>query len=144
MNLSPHFALEEMTRSEYAARRGWPNEPEAKQLANLKRTCALLEKVRELADRPIIITSGYRSPNVNSAIGGSKNSQHCEGCAADIRAVGLSPDDLMLLIVGSDIKYDQLIREFDSWVHISVPNDPKGKPRMQRLIIDKEGTRAYS
>lgn len=144
MNLSPHFTLEEMTRSEYAARRGWPNEPEAKQLDNLKRTCALLEKVRELADRPIIITSGYRSPNVNSAIGGSKNSQHCEGCAADIRAVGLSPDDLMLLIVGSDIKYDQLIREFDSWVHISVPNDPKGKPRMQRLIIDKEGTRAYS
>lgn len=143
MNLSPHFTLEEMTRSEYAARRGWPNDPEPAQVANLKRTCALLEKVREVAERPIIVTSGYRSGNVNSAIGGSKNSQHCLGCAADIRAVGLTVDDLMLLIVGSDIKYDQLIREFDSWVHISVPNNPDDKPRMQRLIIDKEGTRAF-
>ena len=143
MNLSPHFTLEEMTRSEYAARRGWANDPEDKQLANLKRTCALLEKVREVAERPITVTSGYRSPNVNSAIGGRPNSQHCEGCAADIRAVGLTVDDLMLLISGSDIKYDQLIREFDSWVHISVPTDPKAKPRMQRLIIDKDGTRGY-
>jgi len=144
MNLTPHFTLEEMTRSEYAARRGWPNEPEEAHLANLKRTCAMLEQVRALVERPITITSGYRCPNVNSAIGGSKNSQHCEGCAADIRAVGLTVDDLMLLISGSDIKYDQLIREFDSWVHISVPTNPKSKPRLQRLIIDKEGTRAYS
>lgn len=144
MNLSAHFTLEEMTRSEYALRRGWPNDPEQAQIDNLKRVCALLEQVRNLVGKPIIVNSGYRSPNVNSAIGGSKNSQHCLGCAADIRAVGLTPDDLMLHIVGSEIKYDQLIREFNSWVHISVPNNPDNKPRMQRLIIDKDGTRAYS
>ena len=143
MNLSPHFTLEEMTRSEYALRRGWPNDPEEKEIANLKRLAVLLEQVRSEVNKPIVVTSGYRSPNVNSAIGGQKTSQHMFGCAADIRAVGLSPDDLMLSIVGSDIKYDQLIKEFDSWVHISVPNDPNGKPRMQCLIIDKSGTRPY-
>lgn len=143
MQLSAHFTLEEMTRSEYAARRGWPNEPEQKELDNLKRTCALLEQVRALVNRPIIVTSGYRSPNINSAIGGSRNSQHMNGCAADIRAVGMTPDDLMMAVVGSKIQYDQLIREFDSWVHISVPNEPDAKPRMQRLIIDKNGTRTY-
>lgn len=144
MNLSPNFTLEEMTRSEYAARRGWPNDPNQQEIENLKRTAALLEQVRHECGKPIIVTSGYRSPNINSAIGGSRNSQHMLGCAADIRAVGLSPDDLMLIIIGSDIQYDQLIREFDSWVHISVPNNREGKPRMQRLVIDKEGTRAYS
>ena len=144
MNLSPHFTFEEMTRSEYALRRGWPNEPNQQETDNLRRTAVLLEQVRRECGKPIIVTSGYRSPNINSAIGGSKNSQHMLGCAADIRAVGLSPEDLMRIIIGSDIKYDQLIREFDSWVHISVPNSADAKPRMQRLIIDKNGTRGYS
>ena len=144
MNLSPHFTLEEMTRSDYAARKGWKNDPDDKTIANLKRLAVLLEQVRAELNCPVIITSAYRSEKVNSAIGGSKNSQHMLGCVADIRGVNKSPDDLMLHIIGSDIKYDQLIREFDSWVHISVPNDPAGKPRMQKLIIDKEGTRAYS
>ena len=144
MNLSPHFTLEEMTRSDYAARKGWKNDPDDKTIANLKRLAVLFEQVRAELGCPVIINSAYRSSKVNSAIGGSKNSQHMLGCAADIRGVNKSPDDLMLHIIGSDIKYDQLIREFDSWVHISVPNDPAAKPRMQKLIIDKEGTRAYS
>jgi len=143
MNLSPHFTLEEMTQSEYAARRGWPNNPEEKEIANLKRLAMLLEQVRSEVNKPIVVTSGYRSPNINSAIGGSKNSQHMLGCAADIRAVGLSPDDLMLSIIGSDIKYDQLIKEFDSWVHISIPNSPTVAPRKQALVIDRSGTRPY-
>jgi hypothetical protein len=143
MNLSAHFTLEEMTRSEYASRHGLSNDPEQPQIENLKRTCALLEQVRNLVGKPIIVTSGYRSPEVNSAIGGSKNSQHCLGCAADIRALNLSADELILRVIGSDIKYDQIIKEFDSWVHISVPNNSSAKPRMQRLIIDKKGTRPY-
>jgi len=143
MNLSPHFTLEEMTQSEYAARRGWPNDPEEKEIANLKRLAMLLEQVRSEVNKPIVVTSGYRSPNVNSAIGGSKNSQHMLGCAADIRAVGLSPDDLMLSIVGSDIQYDQIIKEFDSWVHISIPNSQTIAPRRQALVIDRSGTRPY-
>lgn len=144
MNLSPHFTLDELTRSQYAARMGLSNEPDSNIIANLKRLAALLEQVRSEIGKPIIVTSGYRSPAVNAGIGGSKQSQHMFGCAADIRALGMSPDDLMLCITGSAIKYDQLIREFDSWVHISVPNRPDLKPRMQRLIIDKEGTRGYS
>ena len=144
MNLSPHFTLDELTRSQYAARMGLSNEPDSNIIANLKRLAGLLEQVRAEIGKPIIVTSGYRSPAVNAGIGGSKQSQHMFGCAADIRALGMSPDDLMLCITGSAIKYDQLIREFDSWVHISVPNRPDLKPRMQRLIIDKEGTRGYS
>ena len=144
MQISAHFTLEEMTRSEYAARRGWSNEPDQQEIENLKRLCLTLEQVRLLVNKPIIVTSGYRSPNVNSAIGGSKNSQHMLGCAADIRAVGMTPDDLMIEILDSKIQYDQLIREFDSWVHISVPNVIGIPPRKQALIIDKSGTRGYS
>lgn len=144
MNLSPHFTLEELTRSQYAARMGLSNDPDTSIILNLKRLAGLLEQVREELGKPIIVSSGYRSPALNAAIGGSKQSQHMFGCAADIRALGMSPDDLMMSITGSDIKYDQLIREYDSWVHISVPNRPELKPRMQRLVIDKEGTRGYS
>lgn len=143
MNLSAHFTLEEMTASEYAARKGLLNTPEKSQVDNLKRTCALLEQVRNLVNRPIIVTSGYRSPVINLAIGGQKNSQHCLGCAADIRAVGMTAEEFMKAIVASKIQYDQLILEFDSWVHVSVPNDSDDKPRMQCLIIDKTGTRPY-
>jgi len=143
MNLSPHFTLEELSRSEYAARRQLNNDPGETVIKNLTRLAKTLEEVRAEVGRAIIVTSGYRSPEVNRGIGGSRNSQHCAGCAADIRAVGLSADDLMMSIIGSDIKYDQLIREFDSWVHISIPNVPSAKPRMQRLVIDRQGTRAY-
>jgi len=144
MNLTPNFTLEEMTHSDYAVRRGWTNDPDDKAISNLKRLAVLLEKVRSELGCPVVINSAYRSEKVNSAIGGQKTSQHILGCAADIRAINKSPDDLMLHIIGSDIKYDQLIREFDSWVHISITNDPSAKPRMQKLIIDKDGTRAYS
>lgn len=144
MKLTPNFSLEELTRSTYAARMGLNNDPDEDIIKNLRRMAAKLEEVRAEINKPIIVTSGYRSPAVNAGIGGSKQSQHMFGCAADIRALGMSPDDLMMHIVGSDIKYDQLIREFDSWIHISIPNKPDGKPRMQRLIIDKTGIRSYA
>ena len=66
------------------------------------------------------------------------------GCAADIRVSGMTPDQIVKAIIQSDIQYDQMIREFDSWVHISVPNKPEQTPRNQTLIIDKSGTRSYS
>jgi zinc D-Ala-D-Ala carboxypeptidase len=144
MNLSPHFTLEEMTRSEYAARRQLNNDPGEAVIKNLARLCKTLEEVRSLVGRAIVVQSGYRSPEVNRGIGGSRNSQHISGCAADIRAVGLSATDLMIEIADSKIAYDQLILEFNSWVHISVPSVPSSKPRMQRLIIDRNGTRGYS
>ena len=144
MNLSPHFTLEEMTRSEYAARRNLNNDPSETVIKNLARLCGLLEEVRALVGRAIVVQSGYRSPEVNRGIGGSRNSQHISGCAADIRAVGLSADDLMLEVSESKVAYDQLILEFNSWVHISVPSVPSTKPRLQRLVIEKEGARGYS
>ena len=143
MKLSPNFSLEELTQSEYASRHGLGNEPDAKAIENLKRLAALLEQVRTLCNTPIIVSSGYRSPAVNAGVGGSKTSQHMFGCAADIRALRMSIGDLMKKVVGSDIKYDQIILEFNSWVHISVPNSPTTAPRRQALIIDRAGTRTY-
>lgn len=144
MKLTPNFSLRELTQSEYAERHGLNNEPDDKVIENLKRLAALLEQVRAVCGVPIVVTSGYRSPQVNAGIGGSKTSQHMFGCAADIKGVRLSIDDMMKKIVASGIKYDQLIKEFNSWVHISIPNTPANKPRMQKLIIDRSGTRTYT
>ena len=144
MKLTPNFSLRELTQSEYAERHGLNNEPDEKVVENLKRLAGVLEQVRAVCGVPIVVTSGYRSTAVNAGIGGSKTSQHMFGCAADIKGVRLSIDDMMKKIVASDIKYDQLIKEFNSWVHISVPNTSTAKPRMQKLIIDRSGTRAYT
>lgn len=144
MKLTPNFSLKELTQSEYAERHGLNNDPDAKVIENLKRLAALLEQVREVCGVPIVVTSGYRSPSVNAGIGGSKTSQHMQGCAADIKGVRLTIDDMMKKIIASNIQYDQLIKEFNSWVHISVPNMASGKPRMQKLIIDRSGTKTYT
>ena len=143
MDLSPHFSLEEMTASMTASRRGISNEPTPEALNNLKRLCLHLEKIRALLGRPITITSGYRSPEVNMLIGGSKNSQHSFGCAADIKVAGMAPDDVIAAIVTSNLPYDQLIREFDSWIHYSIPNSAVWPWRKQALIIDHKGARQW-
>ena len=144
MNLSPHFTLDEMTFSEIALRNGLSNSPDKPTLSNLKRLAELLEKVRLLLNKPIRINSAYRSLNVNKLVGGQSNSQHCLGCAADIKVGDMTPDQVVKAIIHSDIPYDQIIREFDSWVHISIPNGVDVKPRKNALIIDKQGTRAYA
>lgn len=144
MNLSPHFTLDEMTFSEIALRNGLSNAPDEATINNLKRLAELLEKVRALLNRPIRINSAYRSLNVNKLVGGQSNSQHCLGCAADIKVGDMTPDQVVKAIIHSDIQYDQIIREFDSWVHISIPNGVDVKPRKTALIIDKQGVRAYA
>ena len=143
MKLSPNFTLAELTQSETAARLGLDNTPSKEIEANLVRLARMLEDVRRIVQRPIMVNSAYRSPEVNKAIGSKPTSQHCLGCAADIRVPGLTPNDIVNLVVKSNIEYDQLIREFDSWVHISIPNKFTDKPRRQVLIIDKLGTRPY-
>ena len=143
MKLTPNFTLEELTSSETAARLGLDNTPNDAVKANLVRLAKFLEEVRRVLGRPIMVNSAYRSPEVNKAIGSRPTSQHCLGCAADIRVPGLTPNDIVNLVVKSNIEYDQLIREFDSWVHISIPNKFADKPRKQVLIIDKSGTRPY-
>jgi len=143
MNLSPNFTLEELTQSETANRKGLDNTPTEEAKANLVRLARFLEEVRRALGRPIMVNSAYRSPKVNEAIGSKSTSQHCIGCAADIRVPGLTPDDIVKELLKTNLEYDQLIREFDSWVHISISNKFADKPRRQVLIIDKSGTRPY-
>ena len=143
MKLTPNFTLEEMTASEIGARKGLDNTPNATEIANLVRTAGLLEQVRELLKKPIIINSAFRSKAVNDAVGSKDTSQHRIGCAADIRVPGMTPKQVVEAIMKSDIPYDQLIREFDSWTHISVPDSAARPPRKQALIIDRTGTRPY-
>ena len=91
-----------------------------------------------------MINSAFRSKAVNDAVGSKDSSQHRIGCAADIRIPGMTPDEVVKAVIASDLGYDQVIREFDRWTHISVPNTPEAKPRKQALIIDKAGTRVYA
>ena len=138
MNLSAHFTLEELTRSETALRKGLDNTPDAETIANLTELANGLEKVRELLGHPIHVNSAYRGPKVNSAVGGSKNSAHMRGWAADIVCPGFgSPREVCHAIMSSTIDYDQLILEFDAWTHISF----EPTMRRQNLTIDGSGTR---
>jgi len=142
MLLTPHFSLEELTVTNH---RSLDNIPNSSEINNLKRLAEMLEEVKDLLDgKPIMVNSAFRSKAVNDAVGSKDTSQHRVGCAADIRVPGLTPDQVVKAIIGSTIAYDQIIREFDSWTHISVPNNPSGTSRKQALIIDKTGTRAYS
>jgi len=140
MNLSTHFTLEELTITDHRELENIPNETE---LANLKRLAEFLETVKTvLGGKPIMVNSAFRSKAVNDAVGSKDTSQHRIGCAADIRVPGLTPDEVVKAVIASGIGYDQVIREFDRWTHISIPN--AGAPRKQALIIDKAGTRVYS
>nr|WP_314607322.1 D-Ala-D-Ala carboxypeptidase family metallohydrolase [uncultured Janthinobacterium sp.] len=119
MNLSPHFSLAELVASQVATRKGIDNTPAAAVVANLTRLAALLEQVRALVGAPIAISSGYRSPALNKAVGGAANSAHVLGLAADISTPKLAPKALALLIRQSGIAFDQLIYE-GTWVHIAL------------------------
>jgi uncharacterized protein YcbK (DUF882 family) len=145
MKLTEHFTLEELTASETAERNGWDNIANEQEVANLKRLAGLLEQVKEvLAGKPIVISSGLRTKKVNDAVGSKDTSQHRIGCAADFKVPGMTPDEVVKAIVASGIGYDQVIREFDRWTHISIPNSINFSPRGQALIIDKAGTRPYA
>jgi len=142
MNLTEHFTLEELTHTDH---RQFDNTPNDAELANLQRLAEFLEKVKMvLRGKPIMINSAFRSKQVNDAVGSKDTSQHRVGCAADIRVPGMKPNEVVQALMASRLEYDQIIREFDSWTHISISNDPNGKPRKQALIIDRAGTRAYA
>ena len=140
--LTEHFTLEELTVTDH---REFTNEPSEYEKANLMRLAEFLEQVKTvLGGKPIMVNSAFRSEAVNNACGSKNTSQHRLGCAADLRVPGMTPDEVVKAIIGSDLQYDQVIREFDRWTHISVPNSPNDKPRLQKLIIDKAGTRQYA
>jgi len=142
MNLTEHFTLEELTHTDH---REFDNEPNEAELENIKRLAAFLEEVKTaLGGRPIMVNSAFRSKQVNDAVGSKDTSQHRIGCAADIRVPGVTPDEVVKTIIAAGLSYDQVIREFDRWTHISIPNEPARAPRKQALIIDKQGTRLYA
>ena len=141
MNLTEHFTLEELTITDH---REFDNTPNASETANLTRLANFLEQVKEaVGNKPVMVNSAFRSAQVNAAVGSKDTSQHRVGCAADIRVPGMTPDQVVKAIIAAGLPYDQLIREFDRWTHASITNDPKGKPRGQVLIIDRQGTRPY-
>jgi len=142
MNLSAHFTLDELTHTDHRELDNTPNEQE---LGNLKRLAAFLEEVKTvLGGKPIMVNSAFRSKAVNDAVGSKDTSQHRVGCAADLRVPGMTPDEVVKAVIAAGIGYDQVIREFDRWTHISIPNAANGTPRRQALIIDKAGTRVYA
>ena len=141
MNLSPNFTLEELTITDH---REFDNEPNPNETANLVRLASLLEQVKvAIGNKPVMVNSAFRSKQVNDAVGSKDTSQHRLGCAADIRVPGMTPDAVVKAIIAAKLPFDQLIREFDRWTHISVPNTVGAAPRGQVLIIDRQGTRPY-
>jgi len=138
MNLSPHFTLEELTASQTAARLGLDNTPPPEVVDALTRTAMGLEGVRTVLGAPIIISSGYRNPDVNHAVGGQPNSQHQKGEAADFICPGFGTVQAVFdAIKRSGIDYDQMAIEYSRWIHISFSYNN----RRQSLIIDQSGTR---
>ena len=141
MNLSPNFTLEELTITDH---REFNNEPNPNETANLVRLANLLEQVKvAIGGKPVMVNSAFRCKEVNDAVGSKDTSQHRLGCAADIRVPGVTPDQVVKAIMAAKLPFDQLIREFDRWTHISVPNTVGAAPRGQVLIIDRAGTRPY-
>ena len=133
--MTPHFTLAELTHTDHRSLNNTPNDGE---LANLQRLAEFLEMVKTtLGGKPIMINSAYRSKAVNDAVGSKDTSQHRLGLAADFRVPGMSPDAVVRALLA--LPYDQIIREFDAWTHISISD----KPRRQALIIDRQGTRPF-
>jgi hypothetical protein len=142
MNLTAHFTLEELTHTDH---REFDNTPNESELANLKRLAEFLESVKTvLGGKPIMVNSAFRSKQVNDAVGSKDTSQHRIGCAADFRVPAMTPDEVVRAVIASGLGFDQIIREFDRWTHISVPNTSAATPRRQALIIDKSGTRPFA
>jgi uncharacterized protein YcbK (DUF882 family) len=142
MNLTPNFTFEELTHTDH---REFDNTPNESELNNLKRLAEFLEQVKiVLGGKPVMVNSAFRSKAVNDAVGSKDTSQHRIGCAADIRVPGMTPDEVVKAIIASPLGFDQVIREFDRWTHISVPNAAGAAPRKSKLIIDKLGTRPYA
>ena len=141
MNLTKHFTLEELVNSETATRLGIDNTPTVEVIDNLTFLAEKLEDVRALLCNPMLVSSGYRSLILNRHLGSRDTSSHAKGLAVDFISPSFgNPEAIVRAIVESNIQYDQVILEFNRWVHLSFA---KENPRLQALIIDKKGTRPF-
>lgn len=140
--MTPNFTLAELTHTSH---REFDNTPNEAEVANLQRLAEFLEQVKSaLGGKPVMVNSAFRSKQVNDAVGSKDTSQHRLGCAADFRVPGMTPDQVVRAVIAANLPFDQIIREFDAWTHISVPNSTALRPRRQALIIDKTGTRPFA
>jgi zinc D-Ala-D-Ala carboxypeptidase len=139
MRLSENFDLAELQVSQTAARRGLSNVAPMEIVPNLRRLVDLiLQPLRDALGRPIVVTSGYRSPAVNAAVGGAANSAHMRGLAADIIVPGMSVRDVCREVVRLGLPFDQVIAEFGEWCHVAVA--PGGRePRREQLTATRQG-----
>jgi hypothetical protein len=137
-SLSEHFSLEELILSQTAARQSIDNMPSAAIIQTLRKLAAALEDVRSLLGGvPMLVSSGYRCPELNEAVGGAKNSAHMDGLAADFTAPAFGAViQVARKIAASHIAYDQLIHEYAAWVHLGLAKDGV-EPRRQNLSIFK-------
>jgi hypothetical protein len=153
--LTEHFTLEELTITSH---REFDNTPTAHEKCiidgkevivnayeNLPRLAKFLEELKiVLGNKPIMINSGFRSHDVNNSVGSKDTSDHRRGCAADIRVPGMTPDQVTRAIIASNLAYQQVIREFDSWTHVAITTNEGDAPKKSKLIIDKAGTRPFA
>lgn len=148
MQLTSNFSLKELTTSDTAIRKGLDNTPNETVTANLKLLAEnILQPIREHYGKSVKVNSGYRSPEVNASVGGSKTSDHCKGQAADIEINGVANGDLAKYIV-DNFKFTQVILEFytqgvpdSGWVHVSY--DPQDLKCQALTAVKKDGKTVY-
>jgi hypothetical protein len=150
MQLSTNLSLAEVTRSETAKRKGISNMPTPEHIENFKKLAAnIFQPIREHFGKPIIISSGYRSADLNKAIGGSLSSQHCSGEAIDIDMDGTDITNKQIFdYIKDNLNFDQIIWEFGTdtnpdWVHVSFS---ASKPQRKQMLVAKKvnGKTTYS
>jgi len=148
MNLSANFTLKELTKSDTATRLGLDNMPDDEALENLKTLCEMvLQPVRDHFGKSVTVNSGYRSPESNAAVGGSKTSDHCKGQACDLEIDGIPNPELAQWIM-DNLDYTQLILEFytqgqpnSGWVHVSY--DPNNLKKQELTAVKVAGKTQY-
>ena len=148
MNLTKNFTLSEMVKSETALRHDMDNTPGETEIANLKQLAEkVLQPVRDAYGKGVKVNSGYRAPEVNAKVGGSKTSDHCKGQAADIEIPGVANADLAKWIT-ENLDFTQVILEFytqgvpdSGWVHVSY--DPQNLKKQVLTATKQDGKTVY-
>jgi zinc D-Ala-D-Ala carboxypeptidase len=148
MNLTKNFTLSEMVKSETALRNNLDNTPGEAEIASLKLLAEkVLQPVRDHFGKGVKVNSGFRHPNVNAAVGGSKTSDHCRGQAADIEIPGV-PNAELAEWIKANLSFTQLILEFytpgipdSGWVHVSY--NPDNLKKQDMTAVKKDGKTVY-